>query len=400
MLSALVGDVLIRRAGSSRLYRRILSIVGSTESHVEEAAQPVYSRWLSSVPPIVTTILAVPGQVELHLLVRAPSAEEGRRRLEDSTTELVAVLGDSVFTTDGRSLEEVAGAALRARGLRVAIAESCTGGLLASRLTDVPGSSDYVTLGIIAYSNDAKRELLGVPAALMHEHGAVSEPVAVSMAEGARARASADVGVGVTGIAGPGGATRRKPVGTVMIAVVGPDDQAGARRHRVSDAIRWVPPENLHVTIRFIGNLQAAPAEALAAAFGRAVVAPPFGLAFAGAGAFPASGAPRVIWLGVAEGRDGLVRVHAAVERRLSALGIAPDRRAYSAHLTLARVKPIAGRSRATVREIVRGFTIRTTSCHIEDVTLYRSHVSSSGSQYEALRRCPLGSEPMVSSST
>ena len=98
-----------------------------------------------------------------------------------------------------------------------------------SRLTDVPGSSDYVTLGIVAYSNAAKRDLLGVPAAQLHEHGAVSEPVAVSMAEAARARAAADIGVAVTGIAGPGGATPRKPVGTVVIAVVGPGGQARVR---------------------------------------------------------------------------------------------------------------------------------------------------------------------------
>ena len=106
-------------------------------------------------------------------------------------------------------------------GWRVALAESCTGGLATSRLTDVPGSSDYVERSVIAYSNAAKVELLGVPAALITEHGAVSEPVAAAMAEGIRERAGVNVGVGITGIAGPGGGSAEKPVGTVCIAVAG-----------------------------------------------------------------------------------------------------------------------------------------------------------------------------------
>ena len=121
---------------------------------------------------------------------------------------------------DGASLEEVVGARLRERRLKVAVAESCTGGLLTSRLTDVPGSSAYVERSEVCYSNQAKIDSLGVPAALIDEHGAVSEPVARAMAEGIRAKASTDVGIGVTGIAGPGGGTPEKPVGTVAIAVL------------------------------------------------------------------------------------------------------------------------------------------------------------------------------------
>ena len=108
---------------------------------------------------------------------------------------------------------------LREHKLTIAVAESCTGGLLASRLTDVPGSSDYVDRGVVCYSNQAKIDLAGVPEALIAEHGAVSEPVAQAMAEGIRARAATNVGVGITGIAGPGGGTPDKPVGTVAIAV-------------------------------------------------------------------------------------------------------------------------------------------------------------------------------------
>jgi PncC family amidohydrolase len=108
--------------------------------------------------------------------------------------------------------------------MTIAVAESCTGGLLASRLTDVPGSSDYVDRGVVCYSNLAKTELAGVPPALLSEHGAVSEPVAQAMAEGIRSRARTNVGVGITGIAGPGGGTPEKPVGTVAVAVAVDDE--------------------------------------------------------------------------------------------------------------------------------------------------------------------------------
>jgi nicotinamide-nucleotide amidase len=126
-------------------------------------------------------------------------------------------------------MEHVVGDLLVARKLRIGAAESCTGGLITSRLTDVPGSSRYVDQSVIVYSNEAKTALLGVPAELIAEHGAVSEPVALAMADGIRSRANVDVGIGVTGIAGPGGGTPEKPVGTVAIAAV----TADATRSRV-----------------------------------------------------------------------------------------------------------------------------------------------------------------------
>ncbi len=128
-----------------------------------------------------------------------------------------------MYSTDGRPLEAVLGELLRERHLTIAVAESCSGGLLASRITDVPGSSEYFDRGVVCYSNAAKVEWLGVPDALLAVHGAVSEPVARAMAQGVRDRARSDVGIGITGLAGPGGGTPEKPVGTVAVAVVAPD---------------------------------------------------------------------------------------------------------------------------------------------------------------------------------
>jgi nicotinamide-nucleotide amidase len=191
-----------------------------TESEVDTIAQPVYGPWRNGVVPIETTILATLGQIELHLSARAPVRADAERALDRAASELAAVLGHAVISVDGRSLEAVVGDLLRAGGWTVAAAESCTGGLLTSRLTDVPGSSDYVERAAVCYSNLAKTEWLGVPPDLIAAHGAVSEPVARAMAEGVRRSAGSSVGVAVTGIAGPGGGRPDKPVGTVAIAVV------------------------------------------------------------------------------------------------------------------------------------------------------------------------------------
>ncbi len=221
MMEGEVRARLASRAGDRRLFRRLVRVSGKGESAVEEIVQPLYSRWLSQDPPIETTILAGLGQVELHLVLQSADATSAAASLEVAVAGLVQALGQDVVSTDGTGLEEVAGALLRARGWRVALAESCTGGLATSRLTDVPGSSDYVECSVVAYSNAAKVDLLGVPEVLIAEHGAVSEAVAAAMAEGIRDRAGVNVGIGITGIAGPGGGSDEKPVGTVCIAVAG-----------------------------------------------------------------------------------------------------------------------------------------------------------------------------------
>lgn len=221
MLDAALAERLEPHATGARLYRRVLKIAGRTESDVEQVAQPVYSRWIDWAPPVSTSILAAPGQIELHFSVRATTEEEGRAVLDRATSEMTAVVGPDVYSTDGRSLERVVGDLLRGRGWRIATAESCTGGLVASRLTDIAGSSDYVERGVVCYSNRAKTEWLGVPEELIREHGAVSEAVGLAMAAGVRERANVEVAVGITGVAGPGGGTEQKPVGTVVVAVVG-----------------------------------------------------------------------------------------------------------------------------------------------------------------------------------
>jgi nicotinamide-nucleotide amidase len=218
MLDTVVRERLAARSGGRRLFRRVVRVAGRTESDVDACAAPIYGRWRSAPVPIQTTILAASGQIELHLT--AEGAKDADAALDEAVGQLQHGLGVSVISADGRTLEAVVGDLLRAARWTVAVAESCTGGLLTSRLTDVPGSSAYVERAAVCYSNVSKVQWLGVPEELIARHGAVSEPVARAMADGVRASAGANVGIGVTGIAGPGGGTPEKPVGTVAIAVV------------------------------------------------------------------------------------------------------------------------------------------------------------------------------------
>jgi len=239
------------RSPGRRLRRRVLKVHGRSESQVEEIAYPIYSRLGDDAVPVQTTILATPGQIELHLAAAGVDLAAIDRRLDDGINALAAALGPVVFSTDGRSLEQVVGDALRTRGWRIAAAESCTGGLLMGRLTEVPGSSAWTIGGVVAYDDEVKRRDLGVPAEMLAEHGAVSEPVAIAMAEGIRGRFAAEIGVGITGIAGPGGGSAAKPVGLVVIAVVTPSaqmvrtlnfpgDRAAVRQHSTAAALDMV----------------------------------------------------------------------------------------------------------------------------------------------------------------
>ena len=220
------------RAEGQRVFRRVLKVVGHAESYVESLTQPVYSQWRPPRTSISTTILASPGQVELHLSTRAVASESVHQALDDATAELSAILGASLVSTDGSSLEAVVGQLLLVRGCAVAVAESCTGGLTACRLTEVPGASAYVRAGWVTYSNQAKTDLLGIDPAVIAEHGAVSEAVASAMAVGARERGGGGYGLGITGVAGPGGGSPEKPVGMVCVALAGIDAEVRIRTFR------------------------------------------------------------------------------------------------------------------------------------------------------------------------
>lgn len=221
MLEAVIRDRL--QGSGTSLYRRVLRMTGRTESEVDARVEPIYSAWRSWPVAIETSILAALGQIELHMTASAPTPAGATRAFDAAEAEVRAVLGDAVYSSDGSPLEAVVGRLLAERGWTIALAESCTGGLTTSRLTDIAGSSAYVEMACVCYSNASKVEWLGVSPSLIDEHGAVSEPVARAMAEGVRSRARTMVGIGITGIAGPGGGTPDKPVGTVAIAVLASD---------------------------------------------------------------------------------------------------------------------------------------------------------------------------------
>jgi nicotinamide-nucleotide amidase len=224
-LQPMFDDHVLPRLGAltvgRRTRRRVLKIAGRSESSVEDVAFPVYSTLASGAIPIDTTILASPGLIELHLSATGTDTAAIDAALDDGVRRLADGLGAAVFSVDGRSLEQVVGDLLLAGRKTIAVAESCTGGLMLGRLTEVAGSSSYVVGGLVAYANEVKIAQLQIPAALIAEHGAVSEPVAVMMATKVRETLASDVGVGITGIAGPGGGSPEKPVGTVVIAAAG-----------------------------------------------------------------------------------------------------------------------------------------------------------------------------------
>jgi nicotinamide-nucleotide amidase len=165
------------------------------------------------------SLLGVEGEVWVRVQARGPTPETAAATLAAAAAALAEALGDDCYSRTGERLEQVVGRLLLESGLTLAVAESCTGGLVGDRLTDVDGSSAYFERGVVTYSNRAKQELLGVSEEILRAHGAVSAPCAEAMAQGVRARAGTDCGLAVTGIAGPEGGTAAKPVGTVFVGV-------------------------------------------------------------------------------------------------------------------------------------------------------------------------------------
>jgi nicotinamide-nucleotide amidase len=203
------------KAGNLRVVRRVLKVAGMGESAVDEKIAPIYTQYINPQ----TSILFNKSEIDIQLTAHGRTQQDAEVLLDKVSAELEAVLGQSIFSFRGEKMEEVVALKLTLGGYTLSVAESCTGGLIAQRLTDVPGSSKYFIEGVVAYSNDAKTRTLGVEPMLLLEHGAVSGPVAEAMAEGIRHRASTDFGLAITGIAGPDGGSDEKPVGLVYIAL-------------------------------------------------------------------------------------------------------------------------------------------------------------------------------------
>jgi nicotinamide-nucleotide amidase len=197
------------------LATRTLKVAMLGESSVDARVAPIYKQFAD----IETTILAGAGEIELHFKTRATTHDAAQRRVDELAGLVEDELDDAVYSRNGESLEQIVGYWLQLRNSTVAVAESCTGGLLAERITSVSGSSRYFLGGAVVYSNNLKTELAGVPAEMIDRHGAVSREVAAALAEGIRYRCESTLGVGITGVAGPNGGTPEKPVGLVFHAV-------------------------------------------------------------------------------------------------------------------------------------------------------------------------------------
>lgn len=203
-----------RRLPAMSIRTRFLRVAGMGESDLDAMIAPVYTRYQNPV----TTILAAAGEIHIHLRARCQEADEAESLVEELEAQIVGVLGERIYSRKGESLEEVVGGLLREKKATLAVAESCTGGIVGERITEVPGSSDYFQGGFVVYTDAMKTSLLGVPEALIAEHSAVSDPVARAMAEQARERTGSSYALAVTGYAGPEG----NPAGLVFIGIATP----------------------------------------------------------------------------------------------------------------------------------------------------------------------------------
>src|SRR5882724_9179171 len=228
---------LVGRAGSLKVLRRMLRVAGLGESALDEKIAPIYTKYENPQ----TTILFNQSEIEIHLKAHGRTEADAEALIDDLSLKIEKELGNSAFSFRGETMEEVVGRRLAMTEFTLAVAESCTGGLIAQRLTSVPGSSKYFIEGVVTYSNESKTRLLGVDKKLIKEFGAVSQQVARDMARGVRHRAKTDFGLAVTGVAGPGGGTEDKPVGLVYIALA--DDAHTEHKKFVlpgdRELIRW-----------------------------------------------------------------------------------------------------------------------------------------------------------------
>lgn len=216
---------------------RVLKVAMMGESLVDSRVAPIYKRYTD----VQTTILAGAGDVQFNLFTRAASMEEAQQRVDELAGEIEDELEDAVYSSKGESLEQIVGYYLGMRGATLTVAESCTGGLLAERVTSISGSSRYFLGGVVVYSNALKTKFADVPASLITKHGAVSREVATALAEGIRKRCKATLGVGITGVAGPAGGTEEKPVGLVYVALASEGSTQVEERKFPGDRkrVRW-----------------------------------------------------------------------------------------------------------------------------------------------------------------
>ena len=213
---------------------RTLKIALMPESQVDARVAPIYKAYSD----VQTTILAGAGEIQLHLRCRKDSQAEADARVEELAEKIEDELGDSIFSRKGETIEQIVSYLLQMRNMTLAVAESCTGGLLAERITSVGGSSRYFLGGAVVYSNELKTQFANVPKSLIDKHGAVSREVAEAMAEGIRKRCLSSYGVGITGVAGPSGGSEQKPVGLVYIALAGDEGTQVVERNFPGDRTR------------------------------------------------------------------------------------------------------------------------------------------------------------------
>jgi nicotinamide-nucleotide amidase len=226
-----------RRSTGIRMYHRDLRVAGMGESAVEQRIKPIYTRY----GDVNTTILAAPGEIQIHLRMWTDDALHAQKTLDEIVQGFELALTDHIYSKDGASMEEVVASLLTMNNATISAAESCTGGLLAQRLTSIAGSSSYFLGGVVCYSNELKTAWADVPADLIQSKGAVSSEVATALANGIRRHVGSTLGVGITGIAGPSGGSEEKPVGTVHIALAhaGGVKERGVRFPGDREAIRW-----------------------------------------------------------------------------------------------------------------------------------------------------------------
>jgi nicotinamide-nucleotide amidase len=226
-----------KRRSGIRMFHRELRVAGMGESAVEQRIKPIYTRY----GDVNTTILAAPGEIQIHLRIWTDQPTHAQKTLDEIVQGFELALTDRIYSQDGSSMEEVIARLLTMNNATISAAESCTGGLLAQRLTSIAGSSSYFLGGAVCYSNEMKTAWANVPAELIQTKGAVSTEVAIALADGIRRSVGSTLGVGITGIAGPGGGSDEKPVGTVHIALshAGGVKERGVRFPGDREAIRW-----------------------------------------------------------------------------------------------------------------------------------------------------------------